>query len=213
MLNHQRQKLKAKSKTVLRRGCGAPHKRHSCLNIIITSAIVQKRRFRGQCISWCLRWRFAGHVLLGTGAWENPRGAHQNCGAPIGAKLGLLTSAGDSRRICEGEQTELCCFSSQGKRCALRGGGCPRRAAPALTAARKEHMKSSRNDGNPAVNRVCLRTKGDWTSDRAQIASAEGPTEVQGRRYHLSHERRDSGAPATRNTGPSCSGGVTGSPR
>lgn len=50
MLNHQRQKLKVKSKTGLRRGCGARHKRHSCLNIIITSAIAQKRRFRGQCI-------------------------------------------------------------------------------------------------------------------------------------------------------------------
>lgn len=55
-------------------------------------------------------------------------------------------------------------------------------------------MKNSHNDGNSAVNRVCLRTKDDRTPDRAQIAGAEAPTEVQGPRYHLSHERKDGGA-------------------
>lgn len=61
-------------------------------------------------------------------------------------------------------------------------------------------MKSSYSNGNPTVNRVCLRTKDDRTSDRDQIASTEPPTEVQGPRYPLSHERKDGGAPATRNT-------------
>lgn len=55
-------------------------------------------------------------------------------------------------------------------------------------------MKSSHSNGNPTIKRVCLRTKDDRTSDRAQITSAEPPTEVQGPRYHLSHERKDGGA-------------------
>lgn len=74
-------------------------------------------------------------------------------------------------------------------------------------------MKSSYSNGNPTVNRVCLRTKDDRTSDRDQIASTEPPTEVQGPRYPLSHERKDGGARRPETPGSSCSGGAAGSPR
>lgn len=49
-------------------------------------------------------------------------------------------------------------------------------------------MKSSYTDGSPTVNRICPRTEEDRSSssDRAQVASAEPPTEVQGPRYRLS---------------------------
>lgn len=77
--NQQRQKIKAKSRTSLCRGCGAPREgRHVFEHHRYISDDLKAPFPRAVHQRWCLRRRLAGHILLGAGAWENPRGAHQN---------------------------------------------------------------------------------------------------------------------------------------
>lgn len=115
LLHQQRQKRKAKTETGLCGGCGAPHEgtlvfeHHHYVSNDLKALFLQATHQR-----WCLRWRFAGHVLLGAGAWDNPRGAHQRRGAHW-CSIRALNFSG---RISEGERTEqqLRCFSSHGNR-------------------------------------------------------------------------------------------------